>query len=446
MSIFLGKAEATNEETPIEPPIIGETFITFFQRHNYVVPNYDDRDYEDVNSVWFKDSTGLHKKAIVRPIVIKGEIERIILNPILSECMQKFETPPSSPKSLFHFDKKKSNRETPSGNLIRQGPIAFLIATQKGHSTLIVTCGNKIFGIGAIMSEAIECVVVEPTFMEKTASWIKPDIRPNTEEFALDVVSPDPIFNLFTTKRSSTGISYAAGTIVGLVSFTYENSQNLLNFLNQTDNQREKPWIITEKRYDTGEVYETEINTNVKYMTTSSPFRGTADIMNCANFLELIFAGIISGSAYGGLVSIPESIRIIKGQKHTIEELDGSSQESTIFSEDSSADMHEENSGDSGNNDIYGLKPLVLEQPHMQDILRIGSPPGSPKNKAAKVANPVKFKKIKKTPKKTNGFGIINIKTLHHPRRKKITRREKEREKKRRRRTTRKRKTRRSTN
>ena len=65
---FVGKAEASDEETPI----IGETLITFFQRHNYVVPNYDDPDYRYVDSVWFKDSTGLHKRAIVRPIVIKG--------------------------------------------------------------------------------------------------------------------------------------------------------------------------------------------------------------------------------------------------------------------------------------------------------------------------------------------------------------------------------------
>jgi len=440
---------------------IGEELLAFFERHNYVIPNYDDDDYEDIDEILFKDSTGLHKKAIVHPIVSlagaragAGGRREIVLNADLHRCMAKYQ--------------KKV--ETPTGNLIRQGPIAFLIATQKGHSTLIVTCENMVFGIGAIMSEPTECLEVDPTFMETIAARFDPSVKPNTEEFALDIVSPDDIYQLFTTKRSSKGISYAAGKVVALLPFKQKNADNLLRFLNQTDHPAEMPWGTKEKTdRHTGIVNSIEINTNVKYMTTSSPFNGSANIMNCANFLELIFAGIVSGSAYAGLISIPDKMRIISGSKYSVFGLDSESQPETIFSpvssrsvsaastqefsqDSSAADMHrfvedEENSGDSGDNYIYGgpgLEPLVLKQPHMQDILRIGSPPGSPKDKVAKTAKVVKFK-IKKTKKnQKNAFGNgINIKTLHQPRRKKITRREKEREK---RRATRRRKTRRSTN
>ena len=312
---FVGKAEASTEP-------IGEELISFFERHNYVVPNYDDPRYRYIDSVWYEDSRGIHKTAIVHPLVEAGggAGREIVLNPLLNECMAKYQ-----------------EVETPSGNLIRQGPIAFLIATKKGHSTLIVTCGNMVFGIGAIMSEPIKCLVVEPTLMEKIAAKFDKSVKPNTEEFAVDVVSPDPIFDLFTTKRSSTGISYAAGRIVALLPFRHENAQNLLRFLNQSGQRGEAIWEINTKTdVSTGEIYEIEIHTNVKYMTTSNPFRGTANIMNCANFLELIFAGIISGSAYAGLVSIPDTIRVTNGPVYSLFGLDSESQPETIFSPSSS--------------------------------------------------------------------------------------------------------------
>jgi phage-related protein len=303
---------------PVGP--VGETLSTFFEMRNFAIPDYDNRNYNEKrhNNNYFNydyKSDWWYKKAIVYPIIQKDTYSNdIILNDKLTKCMDKF---------------NDTNRFTESGNLKRQGPIAFIVATSKGHSSLIVTCGDKVFGIGLIMSEETP-VIVDPSFFDWCAKKIA-NIEPPKFEFTVDITSPDAAFDLFSNRRSSKGISYAACTIKAIQPFKEENVQKLLDFLNQKGAQDEQLW---EKLYNTNSV---EVRTNIKYQTVNKPFTEylcmnpqTIVSMNCANFMELLFTQV-TAAAYGGIASIPESITV-NGKNATIESLLSLSQPESISS------------------------------------------------------------------------------------------------------------------
>ena len=151
----------------------------------------------------------------VKPI-IECTRNGVILNRELSQCMKRFDD---------------TNRYTESEHLIRQGPIAFIVATSKGHSSLIVSCGPNIYGIGIVMSQETP-VFVKPSFFDLAAKKIA-NIEPPKFEFTVDVTSPDAAFDITSQQRSSKGISYAACTIKAILPFKEKNVERLLTFLNQ---------------------------------------------------------------------------------------------------------------------------------------------------------------------------------------------------------------------
>ena len=237
----------------------------------------------------------------VKPI-IEYTRNSVILNRELSRCMDKFDD---------------TNRYTPQENLIRQGPIAFIVATSKGHSSLIVSCGSNIYGIGIVMSQETP-VIVKPSFFDLAAKKIA-NIEPPKFEFTVDVTSPDAAFDITSQKRSSKDISYAACTIKAILPFKEINAERLLTFLNQQNaDPDELSWDI---ECNTDSV---ELHTNIEYQTVNQPL--TTDLrvnphkikqMNCANLMELMFAEL-SGSAYAGLACIPESITDTSGKSQYI--------------------------------------------------------------------------------------------------------------------------------
>lgn len=241
----------------------------------------------------------------VKPI-IECTRNGVILNRELSQCMEQFDD--------------TTNRYTPSGNLNRQGPIAFIVATSKGHSSLIVSCGPNIYGIGIVMSQETP-VIVKPSLFDFAAKKIA-NIEPPKFEFTVDVTSPDAAFDITSQQRSSKGISYAACTIKAILPFKEENVRRLLTFLNQQNaDPDELSWDI---ECNTNSV---ELHTNIEYQTVNRPL--TTDLrgnphkikqMNCANLMELMFAEL-SGSAYAGLACIPESITDTSGKNQDITEL-----------------------------------------------------------------------------------------------------------------------------
>jgi hypothetical protein len=239
----------------------------------------------------------------VKPI-IECTRNGVILNRELSQCMKP-------------YDDETTNRYTPSGHLIRQGPIAFIVATSKGHSSLIVSCGPNIYGIGIVMSQETP-VIVKPSFFDLAAKKIA-NIEPPKFEFTVDVTSPDAAFDITSQQRSSKGISYAACTIKAILPFKEKNVERLLTFLNQQNaDPHELSWDI---ECNTNSV---ELHTNIEYQTVNRPL--TTDLrgnphkikqMNCANLMELMFDEL-SGSAYAGLACIPESITDTSGNSQDI--------------------------------------------------------------------------------------------------------------------------------
>lgn len=271
---------------PLVPRIssnpIGETLQTFFEMRRTL--NY-------------------HLKPIIKCTINEsGHINGVILNEELFRCMKQFDD---------------TNRYTESGHLIRQGPIAFIVATSKGHSSLIVSCGSNIYGIGIVMSQETP-VIVKPSLFDFAAKKIA-NIEPPKFEFTVDVTSPDAAFDIASQQRSSKGISYAACTIKAILPFKEENAARLLTFLNQkNDNPYELPWDIE------CNPNSVELHTNIEYQTVNRPL--TTDLrvnphkitkMNCANLMELMFDEL-SGSAYAGLASIPESITDTSGKSQDI--------------------------------------------------------------------------------------------------------------------------------
>ena len=239
----------------------------------------------------------------VKPI-IECTRNGVILNRELSRCMKP-------------YDDETTNRYTPSGHLIRQGPIAFIVATSKGHSSLIVSCGPNIYGIGIVMSQETP-VIVKPSFFDLVAKKIA-NIEPPKFEFTVDVTSPDAAFDITSQKRSSKDISYAACTIKAILPFKEINAERLLTFLNQQNaDPDELSWDI-ECQADS-----VELHTNIEYQTVNQPLTTYLRVnphkikqMNCANLMELMFAEL-SGSAYAGLACIPESITDTSGKSQDI--------------------------------------------------------------------------------------------------------------------------------
>lgn len=255
----------------------------------------------------FEEAGGqLWKYAIARPIinvVIKadefgrdmdrGRHEQLVLDPYLDHYIDKYS------REGFH---------TPSGNPIRQSPQAFILETATGHSSLIVTCKNRVFGIGLIMSGIDEYPTIEnisKTYLDKVGEYVAKKVckvEPLEDEHVVIATSPDAAFNIFDERRSSKTILYGGCTIKVALDFTREYADNLLQFLNQSGRREtEAKWIYKQTRDDhTKMIDSVEILTNILYKAVNSTLGLTPEYssLNCANLMEIIFSGQIS-AGYG---------------------------------------------------------------------------------------------------------------------------------------------------
>lgn len=259
---------------------------------------------KDIQLEGFEEDGQQWKYAIVRPImnvVIKadefgrdmdrGRHEQLVLDPYLDHCIDKYS------REGFH---------TQSGNPIRQSPQAFILETATGHSSLIVTCENRVFGIGLIMSDDDYHTVenISKTYLDKVGEYVAEavcKVKPLEEEHVVIATSPDAAFNIFDERRSSKKILYGGCTIKVALDFTREHADNLLQFLNQSGHRKaEAKWIYKQTQDRTGMIDSVEIVTNILYKAVNSTLGLTPEYssLNCANLMEIIFSGQIS-AGYG---------------------------------------------------------------------------------------------------------------------------------------------------
>ena len=299
---FFGKKAVKEEGT-------GEELQGFLQSRGFKNPSGQiTQEFfgKDGQQEGFEEAGGQQWKcAIVRPImnvVIKadefgrdmdrGRHEQLVLDPYLDHCIDKYS------REGFH---------TQSGNPIRQSPQAFILETATGHSSLIVTCENRVFGIGLVMSDDEYPTVenISKTYLDKVGEYVAETVckvKPLVEEHVVIATSPDAAFNIFDERRSSKKILYGGCTIKVALDFTREYADNLLQFLNQSGHRKaEAKWIYKQTQdHHTGMIDSVEILTNILYKAVNSTLGLTPEYssLNCANLMEIIFSGQIS-AGYG---------------------------------------------------------------------------------------------------------------------------------------------------
>ena len=300
---------------------VGEELHTFLEKRGFKQPIRPDTVTqqfagEDGQLEGFEEGKHQWKYSIVRPIInvtIKADEygrdmdrerhEQIVLDPYLTHY-------------IHHYS--RVGYHTPGGNPIRQSPQAFILETSKGHSSLIVTCKNRVFGIGLIMSddEYPEFEDISKTYLDILGEFAAKslcDVDPLKEEHVVIATSPDAAFNIFDTRRSkSTKTLYASCKIKATIDFTSEYADNLLNFLNQTGHRRsEAKWIATQDS-DHRMINSVEILTNILYKAVNPTLGLSPEYtsLNCANLMEIIFSGQIS-AGYG--VAHPSTVHSHSG-------------------------------------------------------------------------------------------------------------------------------------